>query len=543
MKLNNHIFSFLISLLVYSCSAPEKGIDKEVFRYNEAANITSLDPSFAREQSIIWATNQLYNGLVQLNEKLEVEPCIAYRWCISDDGLVYTFHLRQDVFFHDSHAFPGFKGRQVVADDFVFSFDRIVDPKVASPGAWVFNLVKTEGAKFDFTAPDDSTFVVRLLKPFPPFLGILSMQYCSVVPREAVSYYGNEFRRNPVGTGPFMFKTWKEGIKLVLVKNPDYFEFENGIRLPFLMAVSITFQPDKQSAFLEFIKGKLDFMSGIDPTYKDEVLDRQGKLKHIFSDKIRLITQPYLNTEYLGINVDSSNSGSKNCPLLRKKLRQAINYAFDRYKMIHYLRNNIGTPGIFGIIPEGLPSFDSTVVYYDYNPSKTRQLLAEMGFPGGEGLPGITLTSTSDYLDLCKYIQHQVGVQGIELNIEISPPASVKELKAQSKLSFFRASWIADYPDAENYLSLFYSKNFCPKGPNYTHFSDKRFDKLYETAMSTVNDSLRYDMYRKMENIIMEDAPVVVLYYDQVLRFVQKNISGIGSNPLNLLVLKRVKKS
>lgn len=536
---------FLVSLffLLFSCRGPEREIEKNVFRYNEAANITTLDPAFARDQSIIWATNQLFNGLVQLNERLEVEPCIAHRWEISRDGLVYTFHLRRDVFFHNNPVFPGMKGRQVVAGDFVYSFNRVIDPEMASPGAWVFNLVKEAGGRFDFNAPDDSTFVVGIKKPFPPFLGILTMQYCSVVPREAVEYFGNEFRRNPVGTGPFIFKTWKEGVKLVLVKNPNYFESENGIRLPFLNAVSITFQPDKQSAFLEFIKGKLDFMSGIDPTYKDEVLDRQGRLKHKFSGKIQLTTQPYLNTEYLGINVDSSSNGAKNSPLLKKKLRQAINFAFDRNKMIHYLRNSIGTPGIFGIIPQGLPSFDSSAIYYSYDASKARKLLAEMGFPGGKGLPEITLTSTSDYLDLCKYIQHQVAEQGIELKIEISPPASVKEMKAQAKLPFFRASWIADYPDAENYLSMFYSKNFCPKGPNYTHFSNTKFDNLYELAMSTVCDSLRYDLYRKMENIIMEEAPVVILYYDQVLRFVQKNVTGIGSNPLNLLVLKRVNKS
>jgi len=528
--------------LLCSCSGPEREIEKNVFRYNEAANITSLDPAFARDQSIIWATNQLFNGLVQLNEHLMVESCIAQHWEISKEGLIYTFHLRKDVFFHDSPVFPGNKGRQVVASDFVYAFNRILDPKIASPGAWVFNIVKEENGSYDFKALNDSTLIITLSKPFPPFLGILSMQYCSVVPKEAIDYFGNEFRRNPVGTGPFIFKIWKEGIKLVLVKNPNYFESENGIRLPFLDAVSITFQPDKQSAFLEFIKGKLDFMSGIDPTYKDELLDRQGNLKSKFSKKIKLITQPYLNTEYLGINVDSSSEGGKNSALLRKKIRQAINYAFDRHKMIHYLRNNIGTPGVYGIIPQGLPSFDTTLIYYDYNARKAGELLNEIGCPNGQGLPEITLTSTSDYLDICKYIQHQIAEQGVNLKIEISPPASVKEMKAQAKLPFFRASWIADYPDAENYLSMFYSKNFCPKGPNYTHFSNTAFDLLYEQAMTTVSDSLRYDLYRKMENIIMEEAPVVILYYDQVLRFVHENVNGIGSNPMNLLVLKRVKK-
>ncbi|MEI6455815.1 MAG: ABC transporter substrate-binding protein [bacterium] len=536
------IILIVCTLLLQSCKEQHNDPGKNVFRYNEAANITTLDPAFARDQAIIWATNQLFNGLVQLDDHLEVKPCIARSWEISPDGLVLTFHLRRDVFFHDNRVFPGNKGRRVVAGDFVYSFNRIADKRTASPGSWVFNMVEEKEGLISFIEQDDSTFVIHLKKPFPPFLGILTMQYCSVVPREAVAFYGNEFRRNPVGTGPFIFKMWKEGVKLVMVRNPGYFEFSDSSRLPFLDAVAVTFQPDKQSAFLEFIKGKLDFMSGIDPTYKDEVLDRDGHLKTKFTDRIYLITQPYLNTEYLGVNVDSLSEGGGGNPLLNKELRKAISYAFDREKMIHFLRNNIGTPGVFGIIPEGLPSFDSLHPYYDYDPVASRLMISKAGFSEGNGIPSITLTSTPDYLDICKYLQHQLAEQGIEMNIEISPPASVKELKAQAKLSFFRASWIADYPDAENYLSMFYSKNFCPQGPNYTHFSDREFDRLYEEAMSVVDDSLRCKLYRKMEMIIMEQAPVIILYYDQVLRFVQKNVTGIGSNPMNLLILKNVRK-
>jgi len=536
------LFVFFLLFLANSCRNHEAAGEKKIFRYNEAANITSLDPAFARDQAIIWATNQLFNGLVQLDEGLNIKPCIAYRWDISDNGLQYTFHLRKDVTFHDCPAFKDAVGRPVIAQDFIFSFNRLLDPKNGSPGAWIFNYVKNRSGRFDFFAPDDSTLIIGLSQPFPPFLGLLSMQYCSVVPHEALAYFGPEFRRNPIGTGPFKFKMWKEGVKLVLVKNPRYFEFEKETRLPYLDAVSVIFQPDKQSAFLEFIKGNLDFMSGIDPSYKDELLDGQGRLRPKYGVKIELISQPYLNTEYLGILVDPANGSVKNTPFLNKKLRQALNYAFDRHKMIRYLRNNVGTPGIYGITPKGLPSFDSTLHGYDYNPVKSGKLLAEAGYNEGKNLPALILTSTSDYLDICKYIQHQVSELGIELKIEVSPPAAVKEMKAQAKLHFFRASWIADYPDAENYLSLFYSKNFCPKGPNYTHFNNPEYDRLYEQSMSTINDSMRYLLYRKMEKIMMEESPVIILYYDQVLRFVQKNITGIGINPMNLLVLKRVKK-
>ncbi len=176
-------------------------------------------------------------------------------------------------------------------------------------------------------------------------------------------------------------------------------------------------------------------------------------------------------------------------------------------------------------------------------PIKSTHLLAQAGFPGGKGLPPITLTTNASYLDLCKFIQSQLGEIGIDIRIDVTPPATLRELIAQSKVSFFRGSWIADYPDAENYLSLFYSPNFCPAGPNYTHFSSALFDKMYEECIRESNDSIRGQKYMQMDQILIEEAPVVVLYYDEALRFSQKSISGLSSNPLNLLNLKQVKKT
>jgi len=531
---------------MFSCGWEKgKNNSKTVFKYNESAGITSLDPAFAKDQATIWAANQLFNGLVQLDDNLNVKPCIAKSWKISEDGLYYTFILRNDVYFHNHPLFINNKGRNVVASDFVYSFSRLIDPKIASPGAWVFNNVndKITEKSFNFKALNDTTLIICLKKPFPPFLSLLTMPYCSVVPKEIVEYYGKDFRRNPVGTGPFQFKLWKEDVKLVLVKNPDYFEKDGDQQLPFLDAIAITFIADKQSAFLEFVKGNLDFISGIDPSYKDELLTKKGELNPKFKGKFKMQSMPYLNTEYLGFLVDEKKNNESNNILKFKKIRQAINYGFDRKKMIKYLRNNIGTPGIFGFIPKGLPSFDSTIIIgYDYNPDKARKLLSEAGYPNGVGLPEITLSTTSAYLDLCKFIQHQLEEINIKIRIDVNPPATLREMVAQSKISFFRGSWIADYPDAENFLSLFESDNFTPKGPNYTHFSNKAFDELFEKAKSVTCDSLRYIFYQQMDKIIMDESPVVVLYYDQVLRFYQNNIKGLNNNPMNLLTLKKVKK-
>lgn len=548
MKLSNNFIFYLLSILAASqilgCQHKDDEISgKTVFRYNESAGITSLDPAFSRNQANIWAVNQLYNGLVQLDDSLKPVPCIAKSWEISMDGRQYTFHLRNDVFFHDDACFPSGKGRAVNAADFAYSFSRILDQKLASPGEWIFGAVSKDESHPGFEAINDSTFRIRLKQPFPPFLGLLCTQYCSVVPYEAVDTYKGDFRQHPVGTGPFHFALWKEGIKLVLLRNPKYFETQKGHQLPYLDAVAVTFIVDKQSAFLEFMKGNLDFMSGIDASYKDELLTRSGTLNPKYETKIGLIKAPYLNTEYLGIQMDIKISPKSN-PMSNVLIRRALNTGIDRRKMMLYLRNNIGRPGTAGFVPSGLPWFNQkNVKGYDYDPELSKKLLTEAGFPGGKGLPPITLTTNASYLDLCKYIQSQLNELGFDIRLDVTPPATLREMMAQSKVPFFRGSWIADYPDAENYLSLFYSPNFCPEGPNYTHFSNTRFDHLYEEATIEINDSIRGLTYMQMDNLLMEEAPVIILYYDEVLRFHSRNISQLGCNPLNLLNLKYVKKA
>jgi len=511
-----------------------------IFRYNEAAGIASLDPAFARDMAHTWVCNQLYNGLVQLDDSLNVIPSIAKSWAVSEDGLAYTFNLRDDVFFHDSEVFNS-KKRKVVAGDFVYSFKRLLDRKTASPGAWVLGAVAIENEEPAIFALNDTTLQIRLSKPFPPFLGILAMQYCSVIPKEAIDFYGRDFRSHPVGTGPFYLQNWEENVKMVLRKNEHYFEEENGVQLPYLDAVSISFVVDKMTSFLEFSKGNIDMISGIDPSYKDELLTRNGELQKKYEKMAKILEIPFLNTEYFGILVDTTLEIVQNSPLKDKRVRQAINYAIDREKMIKFLRNGVGAPGTKGMIPKGMPAYDENAGYgFSYNPQKSRELLKEAGFGTQKPLPPIKLVTTPDYLEISKFVQGQMLDVGIQMEIEVSPPAAIREMKATSKINFFRASWIADYPDEENYLSLFYSENFAPNGPNYTHFKNPEFDELYLQSFAVNNRKGRTHLYREMDSLLMEDASVVVLYYDESLRFIQKNVEGMTPNPINLLNLKTV---
>jgi len=534
---------FLIITMLASCGRGDRNT-QNVFRYNESKNIPTLDPAFAKSQYTIWPVNQLFNGLVQMDDELNVTPAIASSWMVSEDGLEYTFNLRRDVFFHDHELFRDGKGRPVGASDVVYSLNRIRDPSTASPGAWTMNWVSPkQSGRPGLEAVNDSVLIIRLNQPFPAFLGLLTMPYCCVVAKEVVEHYGQDFGQHPVGTGPFQFKFWKPGEKLIMSKNPLYFERDNeGESLPYLDGISIRFIIDKQSEFLEFLKGNIDFLSGVHPSYKDELLTRSGELNPHYNDRFKIYTQAYLNTEYLGILIKSEGTEKTINPLQIKEIRQAINFGFDRGKMIKYLRNGMGTPARQGFVPMGLPSFNQNLNGFSYNPEKSRALLAKAGFPNGEGLPEISLTTTSDYLDLCEFIQAQLSESGIQIKLELSTGATFRSMVADSKLGFFRASWIADYPDAENYFALFYSPNFSPAGPNYTHFKSDEFDSLYDRALLTTKDDDRYDLYRKMDSLIIDEAPVVPLFYDRVVRFYSADLTGMEGNAMNLLTLKRVRR-
>ena len=520
----------ILVCMLGGCDSNKNTSDKHIFRYNAHENINTLDPAFARDLRSIWAMNQLYNGLVRLDDNLQIQPDIAKQWKILDQGTKYRFVLRNDVYFHESDTlFGAQKTRRVVAEDFVYSFDRIQDAQLASPGLWTLEQVS------DYKAINDSVFEIKLKKPFSPFLGILSMKYLSVVPRELGHLKQYPLGTKPIGTGPFYAKTWMQNLKLVLRKNQKYFEKdEKGNSLPYLEAVAISFVPDKQSEFLLFLQGKLDMLNSLDVSYKDELLSKNGQLSARYNDKLQLLRSPFLNTEYLGIYMDAE------IPEIQSKaLRQALNYAVNREEMVRFLKNNIGRPADKGFVPRGLNN-NLQVKGYTYDPEKAIELIQKFKQNNNNKTPELTLSTDASYVDMCTYLQHAYEKVGIKLNIEVLPPAALRQAKTNGKVSLFRASWVADYPDPENYLLPFFSDNFTPNGPNYTHFYNTQFDSEYNQMIQTTDIELRNQKLTRLDQLLVEEAPFVVLYYDEALRFVQPNVQGMHINPVNLLDLRRV---
>lgn len=534
MKKTLRAISFcLILLSVWGCGRHSTSGTKMIFRYNEASGITSLDPLKANSLANIWAVQQLYNGLVQLDSAMNVQPCIAREWEVLDSGKLYVFHLRTDISFHPDASFASAQ-RTVKASDVVFSFARIVSQNGPQ---WVLQQVSDRaGGTKAIEAVNDSTVHIMLDEPFAQFLQVLTMPYCFIVPQKAAEFYGDDFGRHPVGTGPFCLRRWHDGEKLVLNRNEEYFEHDvGGNRLPYLDGVSVTFVKDRQTAFLEFVEGRIDMMSGLDAAYKDELLTPYGTLNPYYSTKAYLQKIPYLNTEYLGINLDAATGG----PLADRHVRMALSAALDRKQLIAYIRNGIGMPAS-GFVPPALLDMKPAEAETDDDVNKH---LLNSSYKNVRNVPPFVLYTDVAYVDLCTAILSQWKRYGFRVSLEVLDRPTLKSQVAKGQLIFFRGSWIADYPDAENYLSLFYTPNFSPAGPNYTHFSKEKFDAMYRNCLAETNDSLRRIFYRQMDSLVMSEAPVIPLFFDEVTRFVRTEVTGLPPHPMNHLDLKRVRKS
>jgi peptide/nickel transport system substrate-binding protein len=511
-------FISLLTLAFYcSCTKPTKET-AQILRYNEAEGITSLDPLQAHNRANIWAICQLFNGLVEPDSSLRIVPSLAERWDISEDGKTYRFYIRKHVRFHWDSSLGD--SLELTAKDVEFSLKRVYE----NPSTiWVLNDIATDihGSPSIYTI-NRYTLEIKLKQPYYQFLNRLAMPYCMIVSEKVIRTYGKESRRHPIGTGPFKFKAWRENEKMVFINNPDYFESTSENKIPKLDAINITFIKDRQIELLDFLNGDLDLLNGLDPTIADKLLNKDNSLFEKYTNSFRMIKSPYLNTEYLGIYLpDTMLTG------LQLAVRKKINACIDRKKIIKYLRYGIGNPNVYSIVPETMSSIQLRMISDD--PIKTKQINPNP----------ITLFSTPGYTEISLQIRNDMERAGIRTEIEINDRSQHKNSVSNGKFGFFRASWIADYGDAESYLSLFYSKNQSPGGPNNTHFSNKRYDEFYEKSKVERDDEKRKEFYVEMETILKDELPVIVLYYDEMVRFEGRSLEGVRSSALNRLDFRK----
>jgi len=553
------VFSILLALQSLSCKKAEIN-NSHLFRLNFPLGLETLEPVMSNSPQTIWVLMNVMEGLVAYNKNNEIIPQIAKNWTISDDGLKYTFTINTNVKFHNNPCFPNGIARNVLAKDFKYCLERVNDPTTKTRGLWVFrDKIKGANEYYEYKAkksdkavneisgiiaPNDSTLVIELTDAFAPFLSLLTMTYGFVYPKEAVDYYGTGFSSHPVGTGPFMLKEWMLDKHLSLVKNPDYYEKDStGSKLPYLNDIEITFTKSQETEFLDFLNGKYDYH---EPSSEiiDAITDDDGKMIDAENKDYKLVKQPWLNTVYLIMMQNANLPAGKTSPFINnKKLRQAINYAIDKERIVKFVLKNRGHAAYNGPLPVGMPGFDTSVKGYTYNLQKSKELLSEAGYPNGKGLE-LTLYISNDELqkNISIAIQEQLKDIGIDLKLEQVLQSSLNTQQQQGELAFTRGNWGADYFDPENFLSLFYSKNIIPFGPNKTGYSNSEIDKLYEKSIRLTDFEARKKIYNEMEKIVIEDAAWIYLYYNQKIYLLQKGVNGFMLDGLNNLVLKYTRK-
>ncbi len=531
MKLLFRTFQVLfLGILLNGCTSPKENNVKTVFYYNESGSVKSLDPAFSNDLESMWIINQLFDGLVGLDSNLIPQPLIAHSWDISDDQKTYRFHLRNDVWFHN---YAG-NQRRVKASDFVFSFERIINSELASPGKWIFDACIQDQP---FVAVNDSTLEIKLQKPQGSFLQLLATVFANVVFPEAVLASAENFRTNPIGSGPFEFKFWETDVALVLHKNVRYWmKDEQGESLPYLDAVKIDFIKDVYAEFQGLRSGKYDFMSGLDANFIDELLTPNGQLLNN-QEQLNMFKMPFIKTDYIGFLLDEKNGG-----ITQDKDFRKLMYITTPRKEICQLRNNLILPANQGFVPPTLMSKDHFQRNQYGHKNTVDSLMQVLHERWGNPLPGVPLTITPEYTDIFEMMQKHWSKLGINIQIQVLQSSTFKDAVAKGKVTMFRKNWLADYADAENFLQIFRKELWSPAGANYTHYFNPQFERLFDqsSVLSNVEERRRYQ--KDMEEIVLQDYPVIPLYYDQVVHFVNKRVKNWSINGINQIDLTKVQK-
>ncbi len=502
------------------------------------ARIGGFDPAKAGDFASAAAYARVYEGLLQYDYEARpyrLIPALAEALPdVSSDGLEYTFRIRRGIRFQDDPCFAASsgRGREVVAEDFIYSLKRVADAKNASSGWWAFS-DRIEGldefreasgrsgpTDYDrpvsgLAAPAPWTLRIRLKRPYPQLLWALAMHYAYAVPREAVEYYGDDFPRHPVGAGPFVLAHWRPNYRMEFVRHPHWTpqsRAEAAAGLPRAERLVFYIVQDPTTQWLLFLQGRLDLI-GVTRDQWDAVFDEGGELRpEVRSRGVEATRAPTLEAQYIGFNMDDPVVGSN------RALRQALAWAFDGEAWSRFHGGRITRPD--SPVPEGVAGYagrPANAIGFDLD--RARALLAEAGYPGGlDPRTGRRLQLTLELADADRPEIRQstdLLIQFMDrLGIVIEPsynnrPVFFQKL-ARRQAQMFRLSWVADYPDAQNFLQLFYGPNASP-GPNRTNYQNAEYDRLYERLREMPDSEERTALCGRMAEIILRDSPWILI--------------------------------
>lgn len=521
-----------------------------VFNYNEAAPIRGLFPLGITQLSSYRLAAQVYEGLVRIDgTDLSIKPALASSWEVDPTGTIYTFELRKGVRFHDDTCFEGGIGREMTAADVHQCFTALCTPGPTNLLSWLLqDLVLGAGARINAVlagkpAPevkglevvDDRHFRITLNAPAANFLQVLAHQGCWVYPKEMVEHYGDEKTWHPVGTGPFMVRSVKPGSAIVFERNAAYWDTdEHGNALPFLDGLRVTFEQERAKEWEAFTRGTLSYYAEPDRSALT-ALTAQGN------------AQPAVLTA-AGLSVQFYGFSRFRQPFTDRRVRQAFSLAIDRRALVDSVLGELALPAEHGVVPPGFADYPyDSVPPLRYDPALAKQLLQEAGYSSAADLPTVFLQVNNDgpaYVRVASAVQlmleRNLGVQAV---ISVLPAEQHFGRVERAQAQFWREGWVADHPDPENFLALFYGRNAPadttePSFLSSTRYRNEEYDRRFQAAQSTIDPLERMRLLAQCERILMEDAVVLPLYHERMVRVLQPWVRDLPINGMDFLQLR-----
>lgn len=505
-----------VTTMAFAESPKYGGIWKDALRQNPPY----LDPAMATDTTSAEVDYQIFETLVENDSEGNLVPLLAESWEMNGDATAVVFKLRRGVKFHkttEGGQLTANGGREVTADDWVWTFNYICAPETNSPRAYFVEFIKgyeeyragkTEtlaGVK----ALDDYTLKFELSEKFAPFASVLAYNTFVVFPKEDVLKWGDEWNFHPVGTGPFKFELWNQDDKIILSKNEEYWgQDENGNPLPYLDGIEFRIIEDYAVMWEEFKVGNLYQTFTDDPYY----LEAKTKYRDSFYEL------PQLGTFYFGMNQELPPFKDN------KPLRHAMNYAINRDLLNEIVLNGRQTPAK-GILPPSMFGYNRNLTGYNYDPEKAKQLLKEAGYPNGLEIT-LQYDTNTFYARIVEALQAQYAQIGIKVNLKNIDWGTHLDTTARGEVPLFRMGWVCDYNDPDNFLYvLLNSENKGPRG-NYTRYHNPIVDMLTKRARRESDPEIRKQLYQEAEEIIVDDAPMVFIFHYTTDSLVQPFVRG-----------------
>lgn len=551
---------FVIStlvLLIASCGADEKKQLKAVggklyggeFKFMSSEIVDNLFPISSVDIYSQRLNSQMYESLLKLDmESMKVVPSLAESFDVSDDAKTFTFKLRKGVLFHEDDCFKG-DVRELTAEDVKYTLEFACSGLKLNKMSYLL-VNRIQGAKEFYKKSktnlpesgvsgikviDKHTIQIKLMEPFVGFDKIMTHSNLGIFPREAFEKYGNEVTKHPVGTGPFMLESLdKTGI--TLKRNPNYWrKDELGNQLPFLDKVIMMYAKDKKSELLAFRNKEIDLVLEIPVEDIDNILGSLSDAQEGKTVKHKVESTSSMSMNYVAFACESEefkNAG----------VRKAFNLAIDRNEIVNKWLLGEGWAAENGFVPSMDDFSNEKVKGHKYDVAKAQALLAQAGFPNGKGFPAldfyVNAIEGSAPHKMCLGIASQIKQNlNIDLNIKLCTIDEREKAIVSGKAKIWRSGWIADYPDPENFLSLFYSGNIKENSAevNAFRFRNKAYDALFERALKELDDKKRNDLLTKCDQMIVDEAAVMPIMTDDFMIMINARMRDFKTNSMENL--------